>query len=97
MTIASLPSALRSWETYVCRTFAAVAGGRPAQRSSISRSLRHGLVRVQQQDRQERTWLRRLQRDDAAFGYRFERPEYAEVHSDDPPPNKAAAPALYRR
>ena len=35
---ARCPSALRSWETYVWRTFAAVAGGRPAQSSSISRS-----------------------------------------------------------
>ena len=38
------------------------------------------LVRMQEQDRQECTWLRRLQRDNAPFGYRFERPEYAELH-----------------
>ena len=56
---------------------------------------RHGLVRVQEQDRQERTWLRRIQRDDAAFGYRFERPEYAEVHGSSL--TNGAAPALYRR
>ena len=80
MTITSLPSALRSWETYVCRTFAAVAGGRPAQRSSISRSLATGSFGVQEQDRQERTWLRRLQRDDPTVGYSFERTEYTKVH-----------------
>ncbi len=41
---------------------------------------RHGLARVQEQDREQRTRLRRVQRDDAAIGDGFERPEYAEVH-----------------
>ena len=41
---------------------------------------RHRLAGVQQQNREQRTWLRRVQRDDVAVGDDFERPEYAEVH-----------------
>ena len=38
------------------------------------------LVRVEQQDREQRSWLRCAQRDGIAFGDSFERPEDAELH-----------------
>ena len=60
---------------------------------------RDGLTRVQEQDREQRTRLRRVQRDDAAVGDGFERPEYAEVHGGSAP-NVAPSPppcALERR
>jgi len=41
---------------------------------------RDRLVHVEQQDREERPRLRRAQRDRAAFGDSFERPEDAELH-----------------
>ena len=84
MTITSLPSALRSWETYVWSTFAALAGGRLGPEVFDQPIAPDGLAQVQEQDRQERLLLGRVERDDATFGYRFERPEYAEVHSEAP-------------
>ena len=40
----------------------------------------HGLIRMQEQNREESAWLRRIGCDDATSGYRFERPENAELH-----------------
>ena len=93
VTITSSPSALRSWETYVCRTFAAVAGGRPAQRSSISRSLATGSPAC-------RSRIARSARGFAAFSATT-RP--SATASSGPSTRKSmahcngAAPLLYRR
>ena len=66
---------------------------------------RDRLTRVQKQDREQRTRLRRVQRDDAAVGDGFERPEYAEVHGGSgrtyhrhrASDQELAAPALHPR
>ena len=64
---------------------------------------RDRLVRMEQQNREERLGLRRAQRYGVAFGESFERPEDAELHRDSRPNvapgsrrDERAAPALYR-
>ena len=81
-------------------------GGRSSAPQIVDQAVtRHELVRVEEQDREERPLLRRIQGNDAALGDRLEWPEDAEFHREDPAPklhlpcpqNNAAAPALHHR
>ena len=61
-------------------------GGRSSAPQIVDQAVtRHELVRVEEQDREERTLLRRVQGNHAALGDRLEWPEDAEFHGETRP------------